>query len=164
MRRAAVGIGNIHHDMYMCKEPCRTSALTGQAWVTELEGGNPKRMYQSFRMSKINFFSFVYQLEHNYGLQVSKRISVAKQVAIFFWIMGQRANNRYAQEHFQYSGETTSRQFHNVLHALNAMAIDWVALVSATMAIHNFIRRKTFLTFLLVSMIGDQISYLQIVE
>ncbi|KAG5541368.1 hypothetical protein RHGRI_021263 [Rhododendron griersonianum] len=31
MRRAAVGICNIHHDTYMCKEPCRTSALTGQA-------------------------------------------------------------------------------------------------------------------------------------
>ncbi|XP_058183352.1 uncharacterized protein LOC131301200 isoform X2 [Rhododendron vialii] len=126
MRRAAVEICNIHHDMYMCKEPCRTSALTGQAWVTELEEGNPKRMYQSFRMSKMNFFSLVYQLEHNYGLQVSERISVAEQVAIFLWIMGQRANNRNAQERFQHSGETISRQFHNVLNALNAMAIDWV--------------------------------------
>ncbi|KAF7129896.1 hypothetical protein RHSIM_Rhsim10G0146800 [Rhododendron simsii] len=126
MRRAAVGICQLHHDTYMCKEPCHTSALTGQAWVTELQEGNPKRMYQSFRMSKMNFFSLVYQLEHNYGLQVSERISVAEQVAIFLWIMGQRANNRNAQERFQRSGETISRQFHNVLNALNAMAIDWV--------------------------------------
>ncbi|KAG5540921.1 hypothetical protein RHGRI_020974 [Rhododendron griersonianum] len=48
MRRAAVGICNIHHDTYMCKEPCRTSALTGKAWVTELEEGNPKRMRPNF--------------------------------------------------------------------------------------------------------------------
>ncbi|KAF7145998.1 hypothetical protein RHSIM_Rhsim04G0159800 [Rhododendron simsii] len=126
MRRAAVGICKLHHDTYMCKESCLTSALTGQAWVTELEEGNPKCMYQSFRMRKMNFFSLVYELEHNYGLQVSERISVAEQVAIFLWIMGQRANNRNAQERFQHSGETISRQFHNVLNALNAMAIDWV--------------------------------------
>ncbi|KAI8573484.1 hypothetical protein RHMOL_Rhmol01G0281200 [Rhododendron molle] len=125
MRQTVVGICNIHHDTYMCTEPCRTSALTGQAWVTELEEGNPKRMYQSFRMSK-NFFSLVHQLEHNYGLQISERISVAEQVVIFLWIMGQRATNRNVQERFQHSGDTISRQFHNVLNALSAMAIDWV--------------------------------------
>ncbi|KAG5549328.1 hypothetical protein RHGRI_014620 [Rhododendron griersonianum] len=126
----------------MVKEPCRTSALTGVEWLAELNVGHPKRMYQSFRMSKTNFFALCELLESRYGLEEGKRISVQEQVAIFLWVVGQRANNRNAQERFQHSGETISRHFHNVLHSLNAMAIKWRNLVTTTMAIHNFIRRS----------------------
>lgn len=85
-------------------------------------------MYQSFRMSKTNFVALCDLLESNYGLQEAERISVQEQVAIFLWIVGQRANNRSAQESFQRLGETISRCFHNVLYSLNAMAINWVRL------------------------------------
>ncbi|KAI8528513.1 hypothetical protein RHMOL_Rhmol12G0154100 [Rhododendron molle] len=123
---AAQGIINIHHDAYMVKEPCRTSALTAKEWLAELTVGHPKRMYQSFRMSKTNFFALCELLETRYGLEEGERISVQEQVAIFLWIVGQRANNRNAQERFQRSGETISRRFHNVLNSLNAMAIEWI--------------------------------------
>ncbi|KAI8547693.1 hypothetical protein RHMOL_Rhmol07G0216100 [Rhododendron molle] len=39
---AAQGIINIHNDAYMGNEPCHTSALTGAAWVAELNVGHPK--------------------------------------------------------------------------------------------------------------------------
>ncbi|XP_058217504.1 uncharacterized protein LOC131328595 [Rhododendron vialii] len=123
---AAQGIINIHNDAYMGKEPCRTSALTGAAWVAELNVGHPKRMYQSFRMSKIKFFTLCELLESRYGLEEGERISVQEQVAIFLWIVGQRANDKNAQERFQHLGETISRRFHNVLHSFNAMAIEWI--------------------------------------
>ncbi|KAF7141967.1 hypothetical protein RHSIM_Rhsim06G0077900 [Rhododendron simsii] len=81
-------------------------------------------MYQSFHMSKTNFFALCELLESKYGLEEGERISVQEQVAIFLWIVGQGANNRNAQERFQHSGETISRHFHNVLQ--NAMAIEWI--------------------------------------
>jgi hypothetical protein len=125
-RAAAEAILHFHQDTYMDKRPCRTSAFTGAKWVAELNLGHPKRMYQAFRMSKTNFLSLCHLLESSYGLQNAERISVQEQVAIFLWIVGQRANNRSAQERFQRSGETISRRFHDVLTSLSAMAIDWV--------------------------------------
>ncbi|KAI8531272.1 hypothetical protein RHMOL_Rhmol11G0123600 [Rhododendron molle] len=70
-------------------------------------------MYQSFHMSKTNFFALYELLETRYGLEEGERISVQEQVAIFLWIVGQRANNRNAQERFQHSGETIFKRFHN---------------------------------------------------
>ncbi|KAH7862309.1 hypothetical protein Vadar_002792 [Vaccinium darrowii] len=116
-RPAAEAILHIHNQTYMAKEPCRTSAFKGAKWIAELNLGHPKRMYQAFCMSKTNFLALCQLLESRYGLQEAERISV--QVAIFLWIVGQRANNRSAQERFQRSGETISRCFHHVLDALN---------------------------------------------
>ncbi|KAH7865285.1 hypothetical protein Vadar_004650 [Vaccinium darrowii] len=125
-RPAAEAILHIHNQTYMAKEPCRTSAFTGAKWIAELNVGHPKRMYQAFRMSKTNFLALCQLLESRYGLRVAERISVQEQVAIFLWIVGQRANNRSAQERFQRSGETISRRFRHVLDALNRMAIEWL--------------------------------------
>ncbi|KAH7866693.1 hypothetical protein Vadar_023664 [Vaccinium darrowii] len=112
-RAVAEAILNIHYDLYMGKEPCRTSAFTGAKWIAELNVGHPKRMYQAFRMCKTNFLALCQLLEGIYGLREAKRISVQEQVAIFLWIVGQRANNRSAQERFQRSRETISRRFHH---------------------------------------------------
>ncbi|KAH7840016.1 hypothetical protein Vadar_011431 [Vaccinium darrowii] len=123
-RATAEAILNIHNETYMGEEPCRTSAFTGAKWIAELNVGHPKRMYQAFRMSKTNFLALCELLESRYGLREAERISVQEQVTIFLWIVGQRANNRSAQERFQRSGETISRRFHHVLDALNRIGLD----------------------------------------
>ncbi|KAG6942032.1 hypothetical protein JG688_00018351, partial [Phytophthora aleatoria] len=37
---------------YCCKEACHTSALTGAAWVAELEEGHHIRIFRSFRVTQ----------------------------------------------------------------------------------------------------------------
>jgi len=52
---ALVGEYAVNH---VCKEPCRTSELTGHAWVKEVLQGNPTRCHEMFRMENIFFINF----------------------------------------------------------------------------------------------------------
>ena len=61
-----------------------------------------------------------------YGLQISRIVSVRKQITIFLFIIEQNASNRNAHERFQHSGETINHYFHTVLGTCIAMTMDWV--------------------------------------
>ncbi|KAF1874411.1 hypothetical protein Lal_00029838 [Lupinus albus] len=51
--RATTVVLVVDHSLkYMCKEPCRTSALTGHGWVQELLYGHDIHCYEKFRIEK----------------------------------------------------------------------------------------------------------------
>ncbi|KAG5532082.1 hypothetical protein RHGRI_026632 [Rhododendron griersonianum] len=140
---AAQGIIKIHNDAYMVKEPCRTSALTGAEWLAELNVGHPKHIYQSFRMSKTNFFALCELLESRYGLEEGEQISVQEQVAIFLWVVGQRANNRNTARHIERTFGVWKARWPLVCDIPVGYTMETQRdLVTTTMAIHNFIRRS----------------------
>ncbi|XLR19819.1 hypothetical protein S83_047731, partial [Arachis hypogaea] len=97
---------------YVVKNPRRTSKLTGSSWVNELLNEHPIRCYQQFRMKKLVFFHPCDVLQNTYNLKTTKEIEIHEQVGSI----------RNAEERFQQSGETLSRQFHYVLDAVCKLA------------------------------------------
>ena len=91
---------------YVDKIPCRTSALTGWAWVMELLS-NKTRCHENLRMSMELFLALCGELVNKYGLEVPyKGVRVEESVAIFLQTIGMAKSNRQLCEDFQHSGET----------------------------------------------------------
>ncbi|TXG60628.1 hypothetical protein EZV62_015203 [Acer yangbiense] len=109
---------------YIHKEPCMNSIQSGNMWLMELLQGNESRCYTMFRMDKDVFFRLCNDLETNYGLRGSRRMSVIEILGIFLHILGHGVGNRLVQERFQHSGETVSRYFGQVLDVVCRMAMD----------------------------------------
>jgi len=110
---------------HLCKEPCRTSELTGHAWVKEVLQGNPTRCYEMFRMEKHTFHKLCTKLV-DHGLKPTNHIGVEEMVAMFLLVVGHGVGNRMIQERFQHSRETVSRRFHDVLVAYLSLSIEYI--------------------------------------
>ncbi|KAF1891425.1 hypothetical protein Lal_00017060 [Lupinus albus] len=112
-----------HSLKYMCKEPCRTSALTGHGWVQELLYGHDIRCYENFRMEK-------YMLVIQHPLDTWGHINVSdiiflnssELLDLIFDVWKNRFVILHRMPKFKYSTQ--------------------VQLVIATMIIHNFIRQN----------------------
>ncbi|GAV80617.1 LOW QUALITY PROTEIN: DDE_4 domain-containing protein, partial [Cephalotus follicularis] len=87
----------------------------------ELMEGNPTRCFNSFRMHKDVLLRLVHDLESLYGLQSSCNMNPLEMVATFLHIVGQGCSVRNAMERFQYSSETVSRIFGEVLESVCRM-------------------------------------------
>ncbi|XP_071686762.1 uncharacterized protein [Rutidosis leptorrhynchoides] len=107
-----------YYYKYIYKEPCMTSSLTGEAWVMEVLNGHPIRCVNAFRMHPDLFRKLCGELETNYGLQSSDKMSTFEMVGIFMYTLALGLSNRDVMERFQRSGETISRAFHEVLNAI----------------------------------------------
>jgi hypothetical protein len=68
-------------------------------------------------------------MQDRHLLAATRDISVEQQVYIFLFIVSQGAANRTTQERFQHSGETISRNFLKVLHALETLSEDYIQLI-----------------------------------
>ena len=89
---------------------------------------NPKRIREGLRM-KLEVFEFLCaELQNHGGLAPSRQIGVTEQVAMFLYAIAHSHTNRDVQERFQHSGETVSRYFHAVLHALNRLVPRYINL------------------------------------
>ncbi|XP_016195468.1 putative nuclease HARBI1 [Arachis ipaensis] len=113
-----------YYNKYIYKRSCMTSTQTGNKWLKEILEGNNSRCCIIFRMEKDIFKRLCYDLETNYGLCASRRISAAETLAIFLFVLGGGNSNKSTKERFQHSGETISRKFEEVLQAVCKMAID----------------------------------------
>jgi hypothetical protein len=91
------------------KKPCRTSALSGAAYINELLHGHERRAFEVFRMPITVFEDLCAWLRKDAGLEDTKGLGVEESVAIFLYIVGRNASNRDVQDRFQHSGETISR-------------------------------------------------------
>ncbi|XP_038698451.1 uncharacterized protein LOC119996022 [Tripterygium wilfordii] len=111
---------------YIDKVPCRTSALQGYQWVTEILRGHPARCSQLFRMRKEIFRELCIDLRDKYMLPTTNTIQIPEMVGMFLFTLGQGASNRLLQECFQHSGETISRIFREVLQSVYLMSIDLI--------------------------------------
>ncbi|XP_058727711.1 uncharacterized protein LOC131599327 [Vicia villosa] len=110
---------------YLCKEPCRTSELTGHTWVKEILQGNLTRCYGMFRMEKHIFHKLCNKLVYH-GIKHTNHIGVEEMVAMFLIIVGHGVGNRMIQERFQYSGETVRRHFHEELFVCLSLSMEYI--------------------------------------
>lgn len=95
-------------------------------WLLELIRGRDKRCINMFRMDKHILINLCRDLEMNYGLTPSRRMTVLEKVGMFLYVLSLGASNRQVQEHFQHSGETVSRNFREVLKAMMRFSIDLI--------------------------------------
>ncbi|XP_028054930.1 uncharacterized protein LOC114259144 [Camellia sinensis] len=109
-----------YYMKYMEKIPCRTSILTGRAWIQELFDGHVGRREQNLHMPLCVFQALCDTLRSDFGLRVPTRphgLHIEESVAMFIHTLD-GCSNRKLQERFQHSGETVSRHFHAVLEAM----------------------------------------------
>jgi hypothetical protein len=107
-----------YHKLYLSKQPCRNSVLTGHDYVLEIMNGNPSRCYDQLRMDKSVFLSLCNVLREKELLKNSRYITVEEQVAMFLYVISHNERHRVVGERFQHSIETTSHYFHVVLKAI----------------------------------------------
>ncbi|XP_028785955.1 putative nuclease HARBI1, partial [Neltuma alba] len=118
-------------EMYMFKQPCRTSEQTGNLWVQDIMNGHDDRCPEMFRVDKHVFHLLCTKLEEH-GLRKSRYIGIEEVVAMFLNTIAHGQCNRMIQERFQRSGETVSRHFHNVLQACLSLSSELIRPVDPT--------------------------------
>src|SRR5882724_2606818 len=96
-------------QMFIFKQPYHTSALTGQMWVTELLGGNPRCIKDQLGMDKHVFLKFVRKIFTMTSANHSWHVDLAEKVAIFLYTMVTNLSNWNVGEHFQRSDDTISK-------------------------------------------------------
>ncbi|KAG3134544.1 hypothetical protein PI126_g18648 [Phytophthora idaei] len=94
---------------YCCKEACHTSALTGAAWVAELEEGHHIRIFRNFRVTQGVFEILCNEAEKAVPSSPWARIELKESVAMFPYCLSNNASNRDLMERFQHSGGTVHR-------------------------------------------------------
>jgi hypothetical protein len=87
------------------KQPCRTSILSGSAYVQELLEGHVVRFQETLGMQKATFRALCHCLRL-LGLNDSQYVAVEEQVSMFLTLTRYNHSNRILQERFQHSGET----------------------------------------------------------
>jgi len=116
----------LYYNTYIYKEPYIDSYNTGMRWLNELLHGYWTRCVNMFMMDATTFQSLCFQLENQYGLKASKRISVFEKVRMFLYTITLKASNKEVQEIFQHSGETVSMYFTKVLKSICSLVIDFI--------------------------------------
>ena len=77
-----------------------------------------------FRMDVRTFNNLCLDLESQYELKTSRRMSVFEKVGMFLYTLSLGASNKEMQERFQHSGETISRYFNEVLRTICLLVVD----------------------------------------
>jgi hypothetical protein len=73
-------------------------------------------------MDATTFQILYFDLKSQYGLKVSRRMSVIEKVCMFLFVLALGASNREVQERFQHSGEIVSGYFNEVLKIVCSLA------------------------------------------
>jgi hypothetical protein len=74
--------------------------------------------HDHFRMDRNAFSKLCNMLEARGGLKATKHMLIDEQVAMFLYILAHHVKNRIIKRQFRRSGETISRHFKSVLHAV----------------------------------------------
>ena len=77
-------------------------------------------------MEKDVFFRLCNELEINYGLKCSKRVSTTAALGMFLHTIRHGVGNRSAQERFQHFCETVSKYFGEALDAICHLSVDLI--------------------------------------
>ncbi|KAK5770448.1 hypothetical protein PVK06_046598 [Gossypium arboreum] len=85
-------------------------------YVKKLVYASDETYIEQVRMNRIKFFKLCEMLQALGGLKSSRNMFVDEQVAMFLHIISYHLKNRVIKYHFNRSGETISRSFHNVLN------------------------------------------------
>ena len=82
-----------YYNKYLLKQPCRTSQLSGHAYVQEILHGNESRCFDELRMKPSMFIDFCDTLKERGLLQNSKHLIVEEQVAMFLFTLAHNERN-----------------------------------------------------------------------
>nr|XP_023878540.1 protein ALP1-like [Quercus suber] len=105
-----------HYD----KQPMRTSALTGKAYMNKVTEGNPAKYYEMFRMTPELLLHLVDKLaEHGYLRDGHGDVNVTQAVAMLLYILGHNTCFRCVADRFQHSTETVCWHFRKALRAVH---------------------------------------------
>src|SRR5207248_1709831 len=96
-----------------------------------LSCNNTRRCQEVFRM-KTEVFGFLCSELESKGGCASRHVAVDEKVGMFLWTVAKAASNPEVQERFQHSGDTVSRNFHQVLHAINCLVPEYITLPTTT--------------------------------
>ncbi|XP_062085765.1 uncharacterized protein LOC133791874 [Humulus lupulus] len=107
-----------YNQLYLSKQPCRNSALSGHEYVMEVLHGHWNRCYDLFRMNKDVFKLFCGVLKEIFLLKNSRYLSVEEQVAMFLFVIGHNERHCVVVERFQHFTSTTSHYFRKVLKTI----------------------------------------------
>ncbi|KAH9770233.1 DDE Tnp4 domain-containing protein [Citrus sinensis] len=107
-----------YYRTYIHKQPCMNFLETCNVWLMQILKGNETRCQRMFKMEKDVFFRLCNELEINYGIKGSKRVSTAEVLGMFLHTIGYGVGNRSAQERSQHFGETTSKYFGEAVDAI----------------------------------------------
>ena len=118
-------LGQIYVDMFLTKNPTRTSTTSGMGFMLELFN-TPGECHSQLRMSTEIFFDLHGLLVQRYGLKASLHMSTIESLGILLFICAGNESNRKCQNRFKHSGETISRKFEDVLYCLMDMAKDFI--------------------------------------
>ena len=122
---SAAQITQIYVDMYLDKNPPRTSILSGMGWLLETLR-TPGECHTQLTMNTEIFLDLHDLLVANYGLMPSMHMNTYEMLAIFLFVCAGNESNRKTQNRFKHSGETISRKFHEVLDSVMDMAHDFI--------------------------------------
>jgi len=109
-------------NLYFFKQPYHTSVLSGQMWVIELLGGNPRWIKDQLGMQKKVFKMFIRKLTSMTNVSDTWHVALEEQVAIFLYIIVTNLSNRKVAECFQCSSQTISK-YHFFLSSSSPMLI-----------------------------------------
>lgn len=132
----ATSIVRFQASMYD-KQPCRTSSLSGHNRVHEIwNAGHARCIQEVFQMSPTTLNLLQHWLCNETSLGPSRYISLLEKLAIFMFIAGQGASNCLTQEEYQYSSDTISHCFHEVLTALIHLGQHYISVPQAPFMVH----------------------------
>lgn len=102
-------------------EPCKTSALTGAEYFSELmESNSAHRFRGAARMERATFVTLLDTLLRTRLLRSSRNIEAGEKLMMFRYVLTGNSN-RAAQERWQHSGEPVSRVIREVLSSIGAI-------------------------------------------
>ena len=101
----------------------RTSVLTGNGYMEEMEEGNPKKCFELFRMTRPLLLHLVDELcSYGYLRDGQGGVVYTQAVAMFLYIIGHNTRIRFVADRFQHSTEMISCHFRRVLQAIHSCA------------------------------------------
>ncbi|XP_052878904.1 uncharacterized protein LOC128285455 [Gossypium arboreum] len=115
-----VALGAIH-SLHTYRPRVRSYILDFYAkrdYVKRLVDASDETCIEQVRMNRTTFFKLCEMLQTLGELKSSRNMLVDEQVAMFLHIISHHLKNRVIKHHFNRSGETVSRSFHNVLNAV----------------------------------------------
>ena len=98
---AVTGQAMNYGNMNFFRQPYHNSLLSGQIWVNELLGGNPRHIKDQLGMQKKVFRMFIRKLTSMTNARDTQHVDLEEQVAIFLYIIVTNLSNRKVAEHFQ---------------------------------------------------------------
>ncbi|KAH1039496.1 hypothetical protein J1N35_041239 [Gossypium stocksii] len=141
-----VALGAIH-NLHTYRRRFRSYILDFYAkrdYVKRLVYASDETCIEQLRMNRIIFFKLCEMLQTLEGLKSSRNMLVDEQVAMFLHIISYHLKNRVIKHHFNRSGETVSRSFHNVLNAFIRLQDVLFKKAKPIIANSTYPRRKWF--------------------